>query len=254
MRVALPLMVSTGMLSIVLFADRTLLMFYDGSSMSASMTGGNLFWVLVCVPIGAASMTGATIGQLIGNRESRKVGKLLWQSVWLSLLTIPWFVIAGMTSRWLFEATGQPSELIDDETIYMQLLMFGALGLVIESALSGFFSGTERTSVIMWVSVASGALNVLLDVVLIFGFAGIPEMGIAGAAIGSVIAFWFKVVCYSWLLAQPKFESEYAIRSGCCINVPMMKSFLYFRHSKWPDVSHRSRRVHDHRPEDWPTR
>ena len=228
LRVAIPLMVSAGMMSIVLFADRTLLMFYDGASMSASMAGGNLFWVVVCVPIGAAAMTGAVIGQLIGNGEPDKVGRLLWQSIWLALMTVPFFIAAFLAAESLFRLTGQPEELIAAETTYMRWLMLGGLGLVIESALSGFFSGTERTSVIMWVSVASGLLNVALDVVLIFGWAGFPAWGIAGAAVGSVIAFWFKVVCYAWLLSRPALESRYGMRRGLVVDFPMLQNFLYY--------------------------
>ncbi len=228
LRVAIPLMVSAGMMSIVLFADRTLLMFYDGASMSASMAGGNLFWVVVCVPIGAAAMTGAVIGQLIGNGEPDKVGRLLWQSIWLALMTVPFFIAAFLAAESLFRWTGQPEELIAAETTYMRWLMLGGLGLVIESALSGFFSGTERTSVIMWVSVASGLLNVALDVVLIFGWAGFPAWGIAGAAVGSVIAFWFKVVCYAWLLSRPALESRYGMRRGLVVDFPMLQNFLYY--------------------------
>lgn len=228
LRVALPLMVSTGMMSVVLFVDRTLLMFYDGVSMSASMAGGNLFWVIVCVPIGAASMTGAMIGQLIGNGESDKIGRLLWQSIWLSLMTLPWFIAAAIGAEPLLRWAGQQPDLIPAETTYMRWLMLGGLGLVIESALSGFFSGTERTAVIMWVSVASGLLNVILDVLLIFGLAGFPCWGIAGAALGSVIAFWFKVVCYAWLLSARRLENTYAMRKGVCIDLPMMRNFLYF--------------------------
>lgn len=173
-------------------------------------------------------MTGATIGQLIGNREAHKVGRLLWQSIWLSLMTIPWFIAAGFLSEMILVAAGQPDELIPGASTYMRWLMLGGLGLVIESALSGFFSGTERTSVIMWVSVASGLLNVLLDILLIFGFAGFPEGGIAGAAIGSVISFWFKVLCYGVILLLPKFESTYRIRRGFSFDAAMIRSFLYF--------------------------
>lgn len=227
-RVAIPLMVSTGMFSVVLFADRTLLMFYDGISMSASMAGGNLFWLLVCVPVGAASMTGAVIGQLLGNREPDKVGRLLWQSLWLALLTTPWFIAGAMFAEPLFRWTGQPAELLAAEASYLRWLMLGGLGLVIESALSGFFSGTERTSVIMWVSVASGMVNVVLDVLLIFGVAGFPRWGIVGAAVGSAISFWFKVVCYGTILLRPRFEARYGIRRGMAIDVPMMRNFLYF--------------------------
>ncbi len=227
-RVAIPLMVSTGMFSLVLFADRMLLMFYDGLSMSASMAGGNLFWGLVCVPVGAASMSGAMIGQLIGNGESQKVGKLLWQVVWLSLMTTPWFIAAAVFAEPIFRWTGQPAELLVAEATYLRWLMLGGLGLVIEAALSGFFSGTERTSVIMWVSVASGLLNVALDVLLIFGFWGFPEWGIIGAAVASTCSFWLKVVCYAAILTRPRFELQYRMLRGLSFDPAMMKNFLYF--------------------------
>jgi MATE family multidrug resistance protein len=228
LRVAVPLMISTGMFSIVLFADRTLLMLYDGLSMSASMAAGNLFWLLVCVPIGAASMTGAVIGQLLGNGQPEKVGRLIWQSIWLSLMTLPWFLVAGLAAESIFRWTGQPAELLTAEATYLRWLMLGGLGLVIESALSGFFSGTERTRVIMWVSIASGVLNVVLDVLLIFGLYGFPEWGIAGAAIASVISFWFKVICYVVQLAKPALIEHYGLRDGLCVDRSMMGNFLFF--------------------------
>ncbi|MEL7267767.1 MAG: hypothetical protein AAFP69_23565, partial [Planctomycetota bacterium] len=67
LHVALPLMVSTGTFSIVLFIDRTLLLGYgDGTAMTASMAAGNLFWTLLCIPIGIMSMSGAFVAQFIG--------------------------------------------------------------------------------------------------------------------------------------------------------------------------------------------
>ncbi len=72
LQVAMPLMISAGMFSLVLFADRTLLLWYDGESMSASMAGGNLFWVLVCLPVGIASMTGAIVSQYVGAGQEER--------------------------------------------------------------------------------------------------------------------------------------------------------------------------------------
>ncbi len=109
LRVALPLMVSTGTLSLVLFADRTLLLWYDGPSMSASMAAGNLFWVLVCLPVGIASMTGAIISQYVGADEEDQIGRFLWQSVWLSLMTAPLFAIFAAISTWFFQLSGTAS-------------------------------------------------------------------------------------------------------------------------------------------------
>lgn len=227
-RIALPLMVSAGTFSLVLFADRTLLLWYDGQSMSASMAGGNFFWVLVCLPVGIASMTGAIVSQYVGANEQKKIGRFLWQSVWLSLLTTPVFVGIAFFARTLFETTGQPEHLLELEATYLSLLMIGAVGLVLESALSGFFSGTERTNVIMWVSLASGIVNLILDVVLVFGMGPVPALGIAGAAIGSVVAFWTKAVCYCVLLLKPDYEDLYHIRRGFGFDSPLVRKLLFF--------------------------
>ena len=192
------------------------------------MAGGNLFWVLVCLPVGIASMTGAIVGQFIGASQSDRIGRFLWQGVWLSLLAIPWFAFFAAIAPWLFRATGQPESLIPLETTYMRWLMLGAVGLVLETALSGFFSGTERTNVIMWVSLASGLLNFVLDVGLIFGVGPIPALGITGAALGSAAAFWFKTACYGCLLLRPRYSAEYHIRAGFSFDPSLLWKLVYF--------------------------
>ncbi len=233
-RIALPLMISAGMFSLVLFVDRTFLLRFDGASMSASMAGGNLFWVLVCLPVGIASMTGAIIGQYIGNREEHRIGRFLWQSVWLSLAFVPVFAIVAAITPWLFRITGQPPELIPLESTYLRILMIGAVANVLETALSGFFSGTQRTSVIMWVSIASALINVVLDYALIFGMPiffldmEIPAMGIAGAAIASVIAFWFKAIAYAVLLLRRSYQTKYQLLSGFGFDFDMIRNLVYF--------------------------
>jgi len=227
-RVALPLMISAGTFSLVLFADRTLLLYHDGPSMSASMAAGAMFWVITCLPVGIVSMSGAIVGQHVGADQQHRIGRLVWQSVWLALAFIPWFAVVAIYAEWIFHATGQPESLIGLEGIYLRLLMIGAVGLVLESALSGFFSGTEKTSAIMWVSIASGALNFLLDLILIFGYGPIPSLGIAGAAIASAIAFWFKAVCYGVLLLWYQRESVYKLRSGFGFDPQIFRNLLFY--------------------------
>lgn len=229
LRVALPLMISTGTFSLVLFADRTLLLWYqDGSQMSAAMAAGNLYWTLVCMPVGIASMTGAIVAQFVGSGKERHVGRFLWQSVWFALAMIPLFFAIALAAPWMFRISGQPSELIAAESTYLRILMIGAVGSVIETGLSGFFSGTQRTRIIMWASVGTGLVNVLLDVWFIFGGLGIPALGIAGAAWASVIAFWFKAVIFSAILLGPAFNLRYRIRRGCRFDQQLLKKLMYF--------------------------
>ncbi|MCC9640777.1 MATE family efflux transporter [Rhodopirellula sp. JC740] len=236
LRVAIPLMVSTGMFSLVLFVDRTLLLWHEPSQMGAAMAAGNLFWVSVCVFVGIASMTSAIVSQYIGAAQPKRVGQLLWQSVWFALATIPLFILIGEFAESLFRWTDQPEHLIPMQAVYFRILMWGGAGEVLQTALSGFYSGTHRTRTIMLVSLASGCLNLVLDVVLIFGL-GSPspetgqrflELGIAGAAIASTLSFWFKAVCYAVLLMKPTERERYGIFRGIRLNRRMMKRLIYF--------------------------
>jgi MATE family multidrug resistance protein len=207
-------MISTGCLSVVLFVDRTLLLKADGASMSAAMAAGNLFWTLICLPLGIASMTGAFVAQYVGAGKPEQVGRLLWQSVFLSLMSIPAWVLASIYAREMFIGTGQAEDLLDLETIYLRVLMWGAVGGIIEAALSGFFSGTHRTMAVMWINVAAALVNLILDVPLIFGFGPLEPMGIMGAGLASVISFWFKALAYAYLLLKPRFRELYQLSSG----------------------------------------
>lgn len=237
LHVAIPLMVSTGMFSLVLFVDRTLLLWHEPSQMGAAMAAGNLFWVSLCVFVGIASMTGAIASQYVGAGQPRRIGRLLWQSVWFSLATIPFFAILGWNAERLFEWTGQTPKLVPMQAVYFSILTLGGAGEVMQTALSGFFSGTHRTRTIAVVSVISGVLNLILDAVLIFGldpawWGGegdrVWEMGIAGAAIASVIAFWFKPIGYGVILLQPRFRQTYGMIQGLCFDRRMMSRLIYY--------------------------
>ena len=221
-------MVSTGTFSIVLFADRTLLLWHDGKAMSASMAGGNLFWVMTCLPIGIASMTGAIVSQYVGAGQAKKIGRFLWQAVWFSLLSIPAFALIGVYAPELFRITQQPEDMIRAESLYMRILLVGGVGAVLESSLSGFFSGTERTATIMWVSLLSGLLNLVLDYVLIFGFGPIPVLGIAGAGIASSAAFWFKGIAYGAMILASDHQRDYGIKEGLCLDRSLLQNLLFF--------------------------
>ena len=228
LRVSIPLMVSTGCLSVVLFVDRTLLLRLDGTSMSAAMAAGNLFWTLICLPLGIAGMTGAFVAQYVGAGRPQHVGRLLWQAVFLSIATTPLWCLAGYFARDMFLATGQAPELIKHETIYLQVLMFGAVGGIIESALSGFFSGTHRTMAVMWINVAAATMYLVLDIPLIFGFGPIEPMGIAGAGLASVICFWFKAFAYAYLLFRPQFRQLYQLREGMVWDGKLAGRLMFF--------------------------
>jgi MATE family multidrug resistance protein len=228
LRVAMPLMISAGCFTLTLFVDRTLLLFHSEASMAASLSGGNFFWLMACLPIGAASMTGAFIAQAIGSARPRSVGVILGHAALLSAATLPLYLLLIPMTRSILEWAQHPPELVAAEAIYIRILLLGATGAILEASLAGFFSGTERTGVVMAVNIAATVVNLVLDCLLIFGWLGLPAMGIAGAAWATTISFWFKAVVFSVLIARPVDRAFYGITRPGRLQLDLVRRLLFF--------------------------
>ena len=226
-RLAAPLVVSVACFSLTLFTDRTLLMWYNPQSSGASMAAGNLYWTLVCVPvtamgfvtplIAAASVASSRRDRQPHNRMRRRarMASLVWQTLWITLATIPFLAIVALVATKVFAWAGHDPELAREEASYLRLLLWVAPASMLEAGLSGFFIGRRITGPILSINVATAAINVVLDVWLIFGGLGLPPMGIAGAAIATAVAMWFKAIVYLIMIARSRsFRLGTAARIG----------------------------------------
>jgi len=82
------------------------------------------------------------------------------------------------------------------------------------AAINGFFSGRGQTWTVLAIEAAGTAVNVVLALVLIFGRAGFPQMGIAGAGWATVAGSWTSALLAIWLLLRPEFREEFDTLRG----------------------------------------
>jgi MATE family multidrug resistance protein len=62
----------------------------------------------------------------------------------------------------------------------------------------------------------------------VFGYGGVPEWGMAGAAWATVVAFWFKTAVYFALMLRPRERQTYKIFEGCRLDWPLLKRLVTF--------------------------
>ncbi len=145
---------------------------------SALIAGSGFAWAVM--PMVAAA---AERGDEIEVRRTTRMGG------WLSMI----FALAMVPLMWwsepILRAIGQSPEVAGRAQDYLRIAGWGLIPGLIMMLMKSYLSALERTSVILWVTLAAAVLNAALNYVLIFGNFGAPELGERGAAIASLTLF-----------------------------------------------------------------
>ena len=101
----------------------------------------------------------------------------------------------------------QPDEVVALAIPYLDWVAFSLIPLIIFQGLKQFSDGLSLTKYPMYATLIANVINIMLNYFLIFGKFGFPEMGIVGAAYGTLISRIIMVV-HLWFLLQGKEKSK----------------------------------------------
>src|SRR6202011_2402201 len=93
-------------------------------------------------------------------------------------------------------------------------LAFAGLPMLVMGAVNGFFSGRGQTWTVLTIEAFGTAVNVALALMLIFGRAGFPEMGIEGAGWATVIGSWAAALFALGLMLRKRYRAEFGTLAG----------------------------------------
>lgn len=225
---ALPLILSTSSWSIQHFVDRMFLTWYSPEAIAASMPAGMLNFATMSIFIGTASYTSIFVAQYFGAGTHGRISASCWQGVYIAfigaVLHAAFIPFAGP----FFSFVGHDPLVMEQEVRYYQILCVGAFPAIASSALAGFFTGLGRTWPVMWVNVIATAMNLLFDYLLIFGKLGLPEMGIRGAAVATVMSGCVNLAAYLLILALPAYRRPYKSLGGWRFERELFSRLLRF--------------------------
>jgi MATE family multidrug resistance protein len=210
---AFPLIISTATWSLMQFTDRMFLTWHSPEAVAACMPAGILNFTLSSLFIGTASYVGTFVAQYYGARQYTRIGRSLWQGIYIALIGSALVAAAGFVSEPIFGFIGHDPEVQKLETVYFRILCFGSVGGILSSVFSGFFSGQGKNFPVMWVNLLAAVINIGLDYLLIFGKGGFPEMGVAGAAIATVAAGVAPAVVFIILIFLRKENHRFSVFS-----------------------------------------
>ncbi|OGR15726.1 MAG: hypothetical protein A2X81_06770 [Desulfobacterales bacterium GWB2_56_26] len=214
LRVCLPLVLSLSATTLMEFTDRVFLANYSIDAISAALPAGIVSYLPIAFLGGIGGYIGVFIAQYTGRGDHRKIGTVLWQGIHFSLASgLLLGLLALFVTKPLFALAGHPQEVRALEEIYFSILCQGAVLHMMMITLSAFFSGRGITRPVMIITLLGVLANIPLDYALIFGKWGMPEMGIKGAAIATVVAWGVNVVCLAALVFTQANNRRFAVFS-----------------------------------------
>lgn len=133
--------------------------------------------------------TTAGVARQLGAGRTRAALAQGIDGLWLAVVIgIPVTIVGVIFTEPLVGAFGAGPAVSDPATTYLRLSLLGVTPLLLMLAATGVLRGLQDTRTPMYVAIGGNLANLVLNVVLVHGLGPVPHFGIAGSAIGSVLA------------------------------------------------------------------
>ncbi len=167
--------------------------------------------LMIAVAVGAGVGMSALLSRALGEKRKDRANTIAMQGILISALCFVLFALLGaFLSRPFIAIQTQNTQVIDFGTEYLAICCVFSLGIFMQVTMERLLQSTGRT-VLSMVTQGAGALtNIVLDPIFIFGWGFVPAMGVAGAAIATVIGQWVAALVGLWF--NVKYNKELSLR------------------------------------------
>ena len=221
-----PMVVSQGAFALMLFTDRYFMSLISPTHMGASLGGGVASFFCISFFFGALSYTNALTAQYYGKRELAKCPLAMTQGMLMTLAFAPLLLVVSLLVAELFVLMGHEAEQARLEKEYFLVLMSGSLFSLAKTCISSYFTGIGRTTIVMIGDILGVAVNIPLSYVLIFGVGFMPELGITGAALGTIFATLFTIGIFLFFFFMKDHWERFHVRDSFRLDMGILRRFV----------------------------
>lgn len=202
-----------------------------GTDAQAAISPATLFVFAVgCAGMGVATAVQTFVSQAGGRGEPQEAGGYAWQSLYIAaamaVVVGPAAVTTGTWLSWLARVAGHPAEIIPLEVEYVRIALWSSVVAVTTVGLEGFFNGIQRPRVALMAALVALAVNTLGNWLLIFGNLGFPRMGIAGAAVATVVGYGARALVLVVAMMDRQLDLQFHTRRSLGLRWDKLKGLL----------------------------
>lgn len=144
--------------------------------------------LMIAVAAGTGVGINALLSKSLGEKQYNTANAIARNGILLGVLSSLIFAIAGIFgSRLFFEMQTEDVQIIEYGTQYMSMITIASIGIFMQITFERLMQSTGKTIFNMITQGLGAIINIILDPILIFGWFGLPKMGVFGAAVATVI-------------------------------------------------------------------
>ena len=165
----------------------------------SAVTALSLAFPVQNLQIGFATGIGVGVNSLLskslGEGNSDRVNRTAGNGIFLTGIAVALFMLFGFFgSHTFFAMQSDVAETVEGGTAYISICCIFTIGIFVEILGEKLLQASGRTVYTLYTQGTGAIVNIILDPILIFGWFGLPEMGIAGAAVATVIGQWIAAL------------------------------------------------------------
>jgi MATE family multidrug resistance protein len=235
---AWPTVIAMLSYTLMQFVDSLMVSVLGPLEVAAQGNGGSWSWVAISFGFGVLTLVNTLVAQRVGAGRTDEIARYGWGGLWLAagywlFILIPFALVIGP----LFTMMGHEPRLVSMETGYAQILLGAGIVTIGAKALANFFFGLQRPKIVTVAAIAGNLTNILANYVFIYGERGLPELGlpgipgmpefgVAGAAIGTAIGSTVEALIPLAIFLSRRLDAIYAIRRAWRPDLPAIRDIL----------------------------
>jgi putative MATE family efflux protein len=199
LRLAVPAFLALVAEPLFLLADAAFIGHLGTPELAGLGIAGAVLQTAVGLCVFLAYGTTASVARHVGAGDLRGALGQGIDGIWLAVvLGIATTVVGIVATPWLVDAFGAGGTVAGHATTYLRIAFLGTTPLLVMLATTGVLRGLQDTRTPLVAAVLGNLLNIVLNGALVYGVGPLPALGLAGSAIGSVLA---QVLAAAFLLA-----------------------------------------------------
>ncbi len=190
LNMSLPMMVSMLVQALYNIVDSIFVAKLSENALTAVSLAFPIQTLLIALGTGTGVGVNSLLSKQLGERDLKQVSKTAMNGIFLAVLSYIAFVIVGIVGVRPFYASqvkDADPEILTLGVQYLTIVCVCSFGLYAQLIFEKLLQSTGKTLYSMITQAVGAVTNIILDPILIFGLLGMPKLGVAGAAVATVI-------------------------------------------------------------------